>query len=154
MIISRYSSGYVGGMIYSVLNILTQYVLNTRRSSFCATNLLFRLGFSTTCVILGGQTLASINPGTLPLVVGIIIVGVGSLVPCFVGYNLVHVYERYAWIVTTVIMLFLFGLGGHAGYNISAQKSLEDTGRNLAGDVLSFGGIVFGSFTGVRYQFG
>jgi len=130
MIISRYSSGYVGGMIYSVLNILTQ------------------LGFSTTCVILGGQTLASINPGTLPLVVGIIIVGVGSLVPCFVGYNLVHVYERYAWIVTTVIMLFLFGLGGHAGYNISAQKSLEDTGRNLAGDVLSFGGIVFGSFTG------
>lgn len=130
MIISRYSSGYIGGTIYSVLNILTQ------------------LGFSTTCVILGGQTLASVNPGTLPLVVGIIIVGVCSLIPCFVGYNLVHVYERYAWLVTTLIMLFLFGLGGHAGFNISVQKPLEDTGRNLAGDVLSFGGIVFGSFTG------
>lgn len=26
MIITRYSSGYVGGAIYSVLNILTQYV--------------------------------------------------------------------------------------------------------------------------------
>lgn len=46
-------------------------------------------------------------------------------------------------------MLFLFGLGGKAGYNVSAQKPLEDTaGRFLAGDVLSFGGIIFGTFTG------
>ncbi|EKM58082.1 uncharacterized protein PHACADRAFT_252082 [Phanerochaete carnosa HHB-10118-sp] len=130
MIITRYSSGYVGGSIYSVLNILTQ------------------LGFSVTAVILGGQTLASINPGTLPLVVGIIIVGICSLIPCFVGYNLVHIYERYAWIVVSIVMLFLWGLGGHAGFDISAQKANEDTGRNLSADILSFGGIVFGSVTG------
>lgn len=107
------------------------------------------MGFSTTAVILGGQTLASVNPGTLPLVVGIIIVAICSLIPCFVGYELIHVYERYAWIVVTIIMLFLWGLGGHAGFDINAQKPLEDTGRNLAADVLSFGGIVFGSFSGV-----
>ena len=108
-----------------------------------------RLGFSTTAVILGGQTLASINPGTLPLVVGVIIVSICSLIPCFVGYNLVHTYERYAWIVITIIMFMLWGLGGKAGFDISAQKPLEDTGEDLIGDVLSFGGIVFGSFTGV-----
>jgi len=130
MIITRYSSGYVGGTIYSILNILTQ------------------LGFSTTAVILGGQTLASINPGTLPLVVGIIIVGICSLIPCFVGYNLVHHYERYAWIVTFIIFIMLYGLGGKAGYHPSAQKPLEDTGRDLSAGVLSFGGIIFGSFTG------
>ncbi|KIP11708.1 hypothetical protein PHLGIDRAFT_99130 [Phlebiopsis gigantea 11061_1 CR5-6] len=130
MIITRYSSGYAGGIIYSILNILTQ------------------LGFSVTAVILGGQTLASINPGTLPLVVGIIIVGICSLIPCFVGYDLVHHYERYAWIIISIVMLFLWGLGGKAGFDISAQKPLEDTGRNLSADVLSFGGIVFGSFTG------
>ncbi|KAH8119369.1 permease for cytosine/purines uracil thiamine allantoin [Phellopilus nigrolimitatus] len=130
MIITRYSSGYLGGTIYSILNILTQ------------------LGFSTTAVILGGQTLASINPGTLPLVVGVIIVAVCSLIPCFVGYNLVHVYERYAWMLVTIIMLMLWGLGGQAGFDINAQKAKEDTGRNLAGDVLSFGGIVFGSVSG------
>jgi len=130
MIITRYSSGYLGGTIYSILNILTQ------------------LGFSTTCVILGGQTLASINAGTLPLVVGIIIVSICSLIPCFVGYNLVHIYERYAWIIITVIMVFLWGLGGHKGFDINAQKASEDTGRNLAADILSFGGIVFGSFSG------
>ncbi|THH15143.1 hypothetical protein EW146_g5289 [Bondarzewia mesenterica] len=106
MIITRFSSGYVGGIIYSILNILTQ------------------LGFSTTAVILAGQTLASINPGTLPLVVGIII------------------------IVLFIVMLFLWGLGGKAGFDINAQKALEDKGRSLSSDILSFGGIVFGSFTG------
>lgn len=130
MIITRFSSGYVGGTMYSVLNILTQ------------------LGFSTTAVILGGQTLANINPGTLPLVIGIIIIGVCCLIPCFIGYDMVHVYERYAWMVTSVIMLFLWGLGGKAGYDVNAQKPLEDTGRALSADILSFGGIVFGSFTG------
>ncbi|KAG1902569.1 permease for cytosine/purines, uracil, thiamine, allantoin-domain-containing protein [Suillus fuscotomentosus] len=130
MVITRFSSGYVGGTIYSVLNILTQ------------------LGFSTTAVILGGQTLANINPGTLPLVVGIIIIGVCCLIPCFIGYDMVHVYERYAWIIASVIMLFLWGLGGKAGYDINAQKSVEDTGRALPADILSFGGIVFGSFSG------
>lgn len=59
-----------------------------------------------------------------------------------------HRYERYAWIITGIIMLFLWGLGGHAGFDINAQKSLEATGATLAGNVLSFGGIVFSSFVG------
>ncbi|KAI0348156.1 cytosine-purine permease [Trametopsis cervina] len=130
MIITRFSSGYIGGTIYSILNILTQ------------------LGFSVTAVILGGQTLAAINPGTLPLVVGIILVAVCSLIPCFVGYSLVHKYERYAWMLIFLIMLFLWGLGGRQGFDINAQKEFEDTGRDLSADILSFGGIVFGSFTG------
>ncbi|KAG1827540.1 permease for cytosine/purines, uracil, thiamine, allantoin-domain-containing protein [Suillus subaureus] len=130
MVITRFSSGYLGCTIYSVLNILTQF------------------GFATTTVILGGQTLSNINPGTLPSVVGIIIIGVCSLIPCVVGYNMVHVYERYAWIITLISMLFLWGLGGKAGYDINAQKPLEDTGHALSADILSFGGIVFGLFTG------
>ncbi|KAG1742654.1 permease for cytosine/purines, uracil, thiamine, allantoin-domain-containing protein [Suillus paluster] len=130
MIIAHFSSGYFGGTIYSILNIFIQ------------------LSFSTTAVILGGQTLANINPGTLSLIVGIIIIGVCCLIPCFIGYDMVHVYERYAWIVTSVIMLFLWGLGGKAGYDINTQKLFEDTGRALSADILSFGGIVFGSFSG------
>ncbi|KAG8876572.1 hypothetical protein FRB98_007241 [Tulasnella sp. 332] len=130
MIIARFSSGYAGGLIFSILNILTQ------------------LGFSVVCLILGGQTLAAVNPGTLPLVVGVIIIAVGSLIPCFIGYQFVHKYERYAWIITGIIMLFLWGLGGHAGFDLDAQKPLEATGATLAGNVLSFGGIVFSSFVG------
>jgi hypothetical protein len=44
----------------------------------------------------------------------------------------------------------LYGLGGKAGYHPSAQKPMEDTGRALSADVLSFGGIIYGSFSGVR----
>jgi purine-cytosine permease-like protein len=55
MVIGRFSFGYVGSVILSIFNILTQ------------------LGFSVTCVVLGGQTLASIN-NTLPLPAGIVIV--------------------------------------------------------------------------------
>ena len=62
---------------------------------------------------------------------------------------MVHHYERYAWMVIFVVMCMLYGLGGKAGYHPSAQSALEDTGRNLSADILSFGGIVFGSFTGV-----
>jgi len=108
-----------------------------------------RLGFSVVAVILGGQTLANINPGAFPLVVGIIIIGVCCLIPCFIGYDVVHIYERYAWTVATLIMFFLWGLGGKAGFDINAQKQFEDTGRALSADILSFGGIVFGSVTGV-----
>lgn len=129
MVIARYSSGYVGGAIFSFLNILTE------------------MGFSVTCVILGGLTLSSIND-TLPLTAAIIIVSVCTLIICFFGYNVLHVYERYAWMVLLVVMLMLYGMGGHAGYNVSTQKALEDKGRSYTGDVLSMGGIVFGSCAG------
>ena len=61
---------------------------------------------------------------------------------------MVHVYERYAWMVTFFIMCCLYGLGSKAGYDIYAQKPLEDTGRALSADILSFGAIVFGSVSG------
>ncbi|KAI9566325.1 cytosine-purine permease [Boletus coccyginus] len=130
MIITRYSSGYLGGTFFSVLNIITQ------------------LGFATMAVILGGQTLASINANALPLAGGIVIIGVCCLIPCFIGYDMVHIYERYAWMVTFFIMCCLYGLGSKAGYDVNTQKPLEDTGRALSADILSFGAIIFGSVAG------
>lgn len=61
--------GYVGGSIFSVLNILTQ------------------LGFSTTAVILGGQTLTNVSDGKLPLEASIVLVGLVALLLCFFGYE-------------------------------------------------------------------
>jgi purine-cytosine permease-like protein len=66
----------------------------------------------------------------------------------FPGYNMIHHYERYAWMVLFIVMLFLLGLGGHAGFDINAQKEFEDKGKALSSDILSFGGIVFGSVAG------
>lgn len=101
------------------------------------------------CVIVGGQTLASVNPGTLPLVVGIVIIGVLSVIPCFIGYDMIHVCERYAWMPLLVVMLMLWGLGARAGFDLSSESKHEDNGRALSSDILSFGGIIFAGFTGV-----
>lgn len=62
---------------------------------------------------------------------------------------MVHHYERYAWTVITLVMLFLWGLGAKAGFDINAQKAIEAKGKSLSSDILGFGSIVFGSFTGV-----
>lgn len=131
MVIARFSFGYPGGVILSIFNILTQ------------------LGFSVICVVLGGQTLYSIND-QLPLEAGIVIVALCALIICFFGYDLLHIYERYAFMVITVIIIMLYALGGSspAGYDINAQKALEDKGANLAADVLTFGGICFGAVSG------
>jgi len=130
MIITRYSFGYWGGTIISFLNILTQ------------------LGFSVIAVILSGQVLHNLNHN-MPLVVGVILIGLISVLICFIGYNFLHHYERYAWIVTTTIFIIIYALGGHAGYDTSLQKSSEDPpGRLRAADILSFGGIMFSSTAG------
>ncbi|KAI8066400.1 permease for cytosine/purines, uracil, thiamine, allantoin-domain-containing protein [Gongronella butleri] len=131
MVVTRFSFGYVGGVILSIFNILTQ------------------MGFSVICVVLGGQTLASIN-NTLPLPAGIVIIAVCSLVICFFGYDLLHHYERYAYIVITVIVIMLYVLGSQwpAGYDLTAQSASEATGTDLAADVLSFGAVMFGSSAG------
>lgn len=46
------------------------------------------------------------------------------------------------------IFVFLYGLGSKGTYDIQAQAEFEDTGRALVGDVLSFGGILFGAVVG------
>lgn len=135
-------------------NILSPQYHHTVRTTFLqlksVPNSSFRLGFSVSCVIVGGQTLAAVKPGTLSLTGGIIIIAVLSLVPCFIGYNFIHRSEKYAWIPLIIVMLCLWGLGAHAGFDWTAQKAKEDTGRALSADILSFGGIILGSFTGVR----
>ncbi|GFZ52283.1 hypothetical protein JCM24511_10056 [Saitozyma sp. JCM 24511] len=130
MVISRYSVGFVGGSIFSIFNILTQ------------------LGFSCTAVILGGQVLTNVSDGKLPLEASIVLVGFIALVLVFIGYEAVHQWERYAWIILLIVYFCMWGLGAHQGFDIGAQQELQDTGLPYAGDFLSFGGIVFSSAAG------
>jgi purine-cytosine permease-like protein len=55
--------------------------------------------FSVTGVILGGQTLGNVSNHKLPLQAAVVIVGILILVLSFFGYNVLHYWERYAWIV-------------------------------------------------------
>ncbi|GJJ68511.1 hypothetical protein EMPS_00857 [Entomortierella parvispora] len=126
MVISRFSFGWWGAVVLSFLNIITQ------------------IGFSIIAVILGGQTLVYVCGSKLPLTVAIIIVSVVTLLICFFGYDLVHKWERYAWILIACIMCVLYGTG-HEYFSWTPSTS---SGSTLAGSVLSFGGVVFGSVIG------
>ncbi|KAF8977720.1 hypothetical protein BGZ46_007168 [Entomortierella lignicola] len=126
MVISRFSFGWWGAVVLSVLNIITQ------------------IGFSVIAVILGGQTLVYVCGSGLPLTVAIIIVSIVTLLICFFGYDLVHKWERYAWILIACIMCILYGTG-HKYYSWTPSSS---TGSDLTGGILSFGGVVFGSVIG------
>jgi len=126
MVISRFSFGWWGAVVLSFLNIITQ------------------VGFSVIAVILGGQTLVYVSDNKLPLTVAIIIVSVVTLFICFFGYDLVHKWERYAWILIAIIMCILYGTG-HEYYSWTPASA---TGATYAGSVLSFGGVIFGSVIG------
>ncbi|WOO82974.1 Purine-cytosine permease fcyB [Vanrija pseudolonga] len=130
MVITRYSVGYVGASIFSIFNILTQ------------------LGFSCTAVILGGQTLTNVSNNKLPLEASVVIVGVLALVLCFFGYNAMHYWERYAWIIMFIFYCCMYGLGGKAGFRPHLQDSEQATGKAYSGSMLSFGGIIFSSAAG------
>ncbi|KAF8526197.1 NCS cytosine-purine permease [Hysterangium stoloniferum] len=75
-------------------------------------NLVGILGFNVLSSILGGQTLSSITDGRMSWTVGIVIVAVIALVVSFMGYTVLHWYERLSWIPVLITFLITVGVGG------------------------------------------
>ncbi|CCM02509.1 uncharacterized protein FIBRA_04611 [Fibroporia radiculosa] len=91
---ARYSFGYFGVIIASVINLATM-------CGYCILN-----------CILGGQTLASISNGNLSWTIGIVIIAVISLLVSFCGYKVLTWYERIAWIPVVIVYVVALGIGG------------------------------------------
>ncbi|CCM01207.1 uncharacterized protein FIBRA_03255 [Fibroporia radiculosa] len=94
MVQARYTWGYYGAMIPSALNVFSMQ------------------GFLILDCIIGGQMLASISNGHLNDTLGIVIIGVISLVVTFFGYRVIHWYESIAWIPNVVTFIVMLGVGG------------------------------------------
>ncbi|PGH03888.1 hypothetical protein AJ79_07246 [Helicocarpus griseus UAMH5409] len=95
-------------------------------------------GFTVIDCVIGGQTLAAVNAGTISVNAGIVIVAVLALFISFFGYKVLHQYERYAWIPTLVSIIIATGCGGK---NLVHQV---DPPEPSAKAVLSFGGLIAG----------
>ncbi len=93
MVFSRYSCGYYGASIMSIINVIAA------------------LGWTTVNSIAGAQTLRVVFDDSLPLAIGIIIVGILSMVVSFVGYKWIHTYERYSWIPVFIAFCIVAGVG-------------------------------------------
>jgi NCS1 nucleoside transporter family len=127
MTISRFSFGWVGGIIMALFNVAA-----------C-------IGWSVVNVIIGGQLVAALSGGRVPSWAGILILAVLTTLVSIYGYRYVHRYERYAWIPMAVIFAIMFFV---AAPHFSIVASSNTMAAAEIASLLSFGGAVYGFATG------
>ncbi|KAI0319137.1 cytosine-purine permease [Amylostereum chailletii] len=110
MCISRYTFGYYGAAVPSVLSLVNAF------------------GFSILNCILGGQTLASVSDGNLSWTVGIVIIAAISLLVSFCGIRFLAWFERLVWIAALVVFAVASGVGGKHLINPSPAKPATAAG--------------------------
>jgi purine-cytosine permease-like protein len=130
----------LGKSLLSVLlNSLTKYFYRFYGVSLpVLLNLATITGFAVIDSVVGGQTLAAVNPGSISRTVGIVIIALIALVISFCGINVLHQFERYAWIPSLIGIIIAVG---YVGKHLSQQA---EVGPPEAATVLSFGGLVAG----------
>src|SRR5438132_7900463 len=118
MTISRFSFGWVGGIIMALFNVAA-----------C-------IGWSAVNVIIGGQLIAALTGGAVPRWLGILIIAILTTLVSIYGYRYVHRYERYAWIPMAIIFAILLVVA--APHFKTVAPSTTTTAAEIAG-ILSFG---------------
>ena len=101
-----------------------------------ALNLATLTGFIVVACVIGGQCLSAISDGDISETVGIVIVGALALLISFCGYDVLHRYERFAWIPALVCFVIVTGCGG------SQLKKQAVTEPATAAAMLSFGMVI------------
>lgn len=99
-------------------------------------NLATLTGFCVVICVIGGQCLSAVAGGSLTPAVGIVIMGILALLISFCGYDVLHHYERWAWIPALIAIVITTGCGGS---RLSEQAPTEPA---TSGGVLSFGMII------------
>ncbi|KAG0707997.1 cytosine-purine permease [Suillus ampliporus] len=122
MVQARFSWGYFGAIIPTVLNVFSMQ------------------GFLILNCIVGGQTLASLS-SHLDDTLGIVIIGIISLVVTFCGYRIIHWYESIAWIPNVVAFITMLGVGYP---QLRDNQSVSVSPATVA-EVISFASILASS---------
>ncbi|KAG1868500.1 cytosine-purine permease, partial [Suillus subluteus] len=92
MVQARFSWGYFGAIVPAVLNAFSLE------------------GFLILNCIIGGQTIASLS-SQLNDTLGIVILGIVSLIVTFCGYRVIHGYESVAWIPNVIAFIAMLAVG-------------------------------------------
>lgn len=104
-------------------------------------------GFSLISSIVGGQTLASLNPDKVSVNIGIVITCIISFAVSLLGFNAVHFWERWTWIPNLISIVIAVGCGGkylHLQAEAAPAKASQilTYGSLIAGYFMTFGGTV------------
>lgn len=112
---------------------------------FAAINMIACVGWGAVNIMASAQLLNIINGGACPPWAGCLILVLCTILVTFFGYNIIHVYEKWSWIpnlcafiaiIARMAMSHTFTWGTTVG------------GETTAGNVLSFGGSIFGFAAG------
>ncbi|MGH2482257.1 MAG: cytosine permease, partial [Ktedonobacteraceae bacterium] len=146
MTISRFSFGWIGGIIMGLFNV-----------GAC-------LGWSAVNVVVGGQLVTALACGaavpencTVPVLgimlsgviiraLGILLIALLTTLVSIYGYRYVHRYERFSWLPMAIIFgavaVVMFRTGHYKLFSTPTMDAVEIAG------LVSFGGAVFGFATG------
>ncbi|KAK7683805.1 hypothetical protein QCA50_013181 [Cerrena zonata] len=116
MVQSRFSWGYYGAIIPSILNVVSME------------------GYLVINCIVGGQALASLSDH-LSAALGIVIIGLISCAVTFCGYKVLHWYELLVWVPNVIAFVVMLGVGGKQ----LTQTPVTDAVPASAGSILTFG---------------
>ena len=110
-------------------------------------NLIAIVGFTLICVVIAGQTLSAVSSGKMTVKVGIILASLLGLFVSFCGYKVLHLFNMYSWIVTTIAVIIAVGCGGkHLSNPVAVEGTsypvIFDFGCLVAGFMLPFAGIM------------
>ncbi|KAJ9108757.1 hypothetical protein QFC21_000077 [Naganishia friedmannii] len=116
MVQTRYSFGYYPALLPALCNCLTM------------------LGFLAVNAILGGQTLSLASGSGMSYDVGIVVVGVISLMLSFVGLKPLHYYSMTLFPVILVLYLVIIGItGGKLHLAKEVSKEIEVSAGQILG---------------------
>ncbi|CCF60691.1 hypothetical protein KAFR_0L00830 [Kazachstania africana CBS 2517] len=129
MILSRFLVGNVTARIFALINVIA-----------C-------IGWGIVNTVASAQLLNMVNQNgaNLPLWAGCLVIIGATVLVTFFGYKIIHLYQKYAWIPNFAVFLVII-----ARLKISGNFSngAWTSGSTTAGDVLSFGSVIFGFATG------
>lgn len=125
---------------------LSKYLVgNWAMRIFALINIVACVGWGAVNIMSSAQLLNIVNNGRCPPWAGCLILILCTILVTFFGYHVIHTYEKWSWVPNAVVFIAII-----------ARMAMSKTftaghmvgGQTTAGNVLSFGGAIFGFATG------
>ena len=112
---------------------------------FAFINMIACVGWGAVNIMASAQLLNIINGGACPPWAGCLILVVCTILVTFFGYHIIHQYEKWSWIPNIICFIAIIARMAKAKTFTWGETV---GGPTTAGNVLSFGGTVYGFATG------
>jgi len=128
--------------VLRLLHVLTQLAVERRYlvTAPLILNAATVAGFCLTSAIVGGQTIAALDPDKVSVRVGIVITCLVVFAVSFLGFRALHFWERWTWIPNLISLVITVGCGGH---NLRLQAVAPPA---TVPQVFSYGSLIVGYF--------